>query len=211
MKKMKISDIDFEALFGRLDEEKDTGCAILGAVILDARLEDLYRTKLVCSKDELLKGMGPLSSFSSRITLGRALNWFDDNIRSDLDTIRDIRNDFAHGFDHKLSFLTQSVDMRCKNLKTASAHLEGYDLALSREGQISNHLVMSMKSSFEPARKRFELTVSFLSQYLEQLKDNKKDSSSQSFYKEVRELSANSKKQFIFKGEASVDKSELKE
>lgn len=44
-----------------------------------------------------------MSSFSGRINLAYCLGWISDEARRDLHVIRDLRNRFAHGFEHSLS------------------------------------------------------------------------------------------------------------
>lgn len=59
---------------------------------------------------------GPLGSFSARIKLAQYLNLVSSQVRRDLDTIRDIRNDFAHKLEFE-DFNTQSIKDRCMNLQ----------------------------------------------------------------------------------------------
>jgi len=190
MKKKKIEDVDIEAFSEKFNTETDIACAVLGAAILDARLDDLFRNRLSCFKTELLGNMSPIGTFSARIRLACALDWVSGEIQTDLDTIRSIRNDFAHGIDHELTFASSSISDRCKNLKTAEVHLEGYDLAIDRPCNVSESVIHSLKSKFESPRWRFQLTVEFLSQYLDQIKTDTSYASTR-FFDEVRELSAN--------------------
>lgn len=44
----------------------------------------------------VFEGTGPLSTFSSKISLCRALGLFGEEVRHDLQILRKIRNDFAH-------------------------------------------------------------------------------------------------------------------
>ena len=86
-------------------KESDRACGVLGAALLDAKLESIFRTNLKLYEKELLDNFSsPLSSFSARIVLARALNWINDDAYHDLNKIRSIRNEFAHSFDHDLSF-----------------------------------------------------------------------------------------------------------
>ncbi|RYD65041.1 MAG: hypothetical protein EOP84_32230 [Verrucomicrobiaceae bacterium] len=51
----------------------------------------------VTQMDDLFHDKGaPLSTFSNKIIMGRALRLFGENDQSDLDAIRSIRNQFAH-------------------------------------------------------------------------------------------------------------------
>ena len=83
--------------------------AILGAVMVELHLERLVRSKLKHKDDEtwamLVADNGPLGSFYSQIAMGYSLGIYDNNMRNDLNIVRNIRNAFAHSkksiqFDH---------------------------------------------------------------------------------------------------------------
>jgi DNA-binding MltR family transcriptional regulator len=85
---------------------------------LDAALESMIAKFMVDDPevvDRLLGRTRPLSSLSSRIDLAYCVGLIGPAARTDLNTIRDIRNDFAHLIDG-LSFDDQSVVGRCNNL-----------------------------------------------------------------------------------------------
>jgi hypothetical protein len=101
-----------------LTPESDRGCALFAAAYLDVCLSDLLYVSLVANKDidkDLFEGTAPLSTFSSRIKLAYYLGLVSRNCRRDLDIIRGVRNDFAHK-PEPISFKTQSIRDRCKNL-----------------------------------------------------------------------------------------------
>jgi len=66
-------------------------------------------------EEELFKSNAPLSSFSSRIKMAYYLGKLSASARRDLETIRSVRNDFAHHPEH-LDFEVQSIKDRCANL-----------------------------------------------------------------------------------------------
>lgn len=83
-----------------LTPETDRGCALMAAAYLDDQLEALMRGVLLADTralDELLSGLGPLATFSSRIELCYLLGLIPVKCRRDLHLIRKIRNEFAHG------------------------------------------------------------------------------------------------------------------
>ena len=108
----------FFAFREALSAESDRGCALFASAYLDKALSDLLYLSLVYNKDiekDLFKGTAPLSCFSSRIKLTFYLGKISADCKRDLDTIRGIRNDFAHD-PSLISFDTQSIADRCRNL-----------------------------------------------------------------------------------------------
>lgn len=109
---------EFVAFRRALSEESDRGCALFAAAYLDSALEGLFRSSVVEGKkidEELFEGSSPLATFSGRIKLAYYLGLISAEFRADLETIRKIRNDFAHDAT-LLSFETQSIADRCRNL-----------------------------------------------------------------------------------------------
>ncbi len=101
-----------------LTSESDRGCALFAAAYLDKSLSDLLYVSLVENKNiekDLFDGTAPLAMFSSRIKLAYYLGLISQACRRDLDTIRGIRNDFAH-YPEIISFQNQSISDRCRNL-----------------------------------------------------------------------------------------------
>ena len=169
MPKKSLEHFDLDAFSARLGSESDRACAVLGAALLDAKLEDLFRERFLAYQDELLGNSGPLGSFSSRIRLACALAWISEDARHDLDVIRDIRNTFAHSFDHELSFIDQSVAARCSNLRSLKELFRGTDYAATQATNVSPAVIHAMGDALKPPRMRFQVAVEFLSQYLDQL------------------------------------------
>ena len=154
----------------RFREETDRACAVLGAALLDDCLERLFRRSLRAHADELLEANGVLATFSARIKLSRSLNWINDDVEHDLNVIRRIRNEFAHSFDHALSFSDGPTANRCQSLRTARALLDGHELAASRpQKHLSPEIIKAMASVFDPVRSRFEITVEFIAQHIDTL------------------------------------------
>ena len=143
---------------------------MLGAALLDARLESLYERRLRDSREELLSSNGPLGAFSARIRVARALAWISEDVRYDLDQIRSIRNEFAHNFDHELSFATQSIADRCRTLRVAKVLIEANEEAASTPHRnLSAAVIRAMGAILHPPRHRFEVTVEMLAQHIDEL------------------------------------------
>lgn len=180
-----------------MSKESERASIVLGSALLDEKLKQVFKRKLSCFVDKLVDGMGPLSTFSSRISLARALEWISEEVRSDLDTIRKIRNDFAHSIDYNLSFFDDSVKTRCENLKTSQAYIGGFDDAANAWKPGTRGLTpagfRAMQSVFTSPRKRYELAVSFLSQYLDEVPEGVLPYTGSDILEEIRSISANSR------------------
>jgi len=110
--------VEFLAFRRALSDESDRGCALFAAAYLDTALEGLFRASVLEGKkieEELFEGSSPLATFSGRIRLAYYLGLISAEFRADLETIRKIRNDFAHDAT-VLSFDTQSIADRCRTL-----------------------------------------------------------------------------------------------
>ncbi|MEH0166709.1 MltR family transcriptional regulator [Roseateles microcysteis] len=109
---------EFVAFRRALSDESDRGCALFAAAYLDTALEGLFRASILEGKktdEELFEGSAPLATFSARIKLAYYLGIVSAEVRADLETIRKIRNDFAHDATI-LSFESQSIADRCRHL-----------------------------------------------------------------------------------------------
>jgi DNA-binding MltR family transcriptional regulator len=89
-------------------KESDRGLALVSAEFFDAALERLLLARFISGlkrRPKLIKplfeGFGPLSTFSSKISVSYAFDLLEDWMAADLDVIRRIRNEFAHSFEPK--------------------------------------------------------------------------------------------------------------
>jgi hypothetical protein len=194
MPKHSLHDIDLNTFGVQLSAETDRACGVLGAALLDAKLEALLRHCLSAFQDELLGNAKPLGSFSARISIARALALISEDAAADFDTIRRIRNDFAHSFDHGLDFTNQSIADRCANLRCACAFLKGFDEAAARPARnLSSDVIRVMQGAITSPRKRYELAVDFLAQYVDDLPAVKFEYAGPDIVGEVHALSANTR------------------
>lgn len=192
MPRKKLQDIDLDGFGERLNSESDRACGVLGAALLDAKLEAVFRTRLGAFQDDLLGNARPLGAFRTRIRLAGALGWITDDVRADLDTIRVIRNDFAHSFDHDLAFTDESISAHCSNLKTAQAYIDGFDIAArAPDRKLSSEAIHTMQNVFRSPRWHFQLAIDFLTQYLDDVSVDATLDPRVTFLDEVRSLSAN--------------------
>jgi hypothetical protein len=111
---------DLDELVAELGHGSDRACAIIATANVESFLTTAILIKLVLIKlenidDETLKALesqnGALGGFFSKIYLGYALDLYDKATRNDLETIRKIRNAFAHA-SRPISFLNEEVSGR---------------------------------------------------------------------------------------------------
>jgi DNA-binding MltR family transcriptional regulator len=110
---------EFEVIKELEESRSDRATAIVASAILEERLSSAITSRL--QKDEkalsrLFKYSGPLGTFSSKIDLGYLMGLYGKEIYCDLNTIREIRNEFAHSL-RTSGFKSQRVNDLCKNLK----------------------------------------------------------------------------------------------
>lgn len=109
-----------------LEAQTDRGAAIIGCAIVDDFLTDAIKKRLILKSDvsnRLFKHeSGPLAHFSAKIDMGFALGLNRNDMRSDMHTIRRIRNGFAHSAP-RLAFSDSEVTRLCSELRTAKTTL----------------------------------------------------------------------------------------
>lgn len=99
-------------VFRKLAGETDTGIAIVSAAYVDDCLKRLFSLNVDTSSRKIFKVItefnGPLGTFSSRIDLAFAFGLISKNTHQRLNSIRKIRNDFAH-HPFGISFNTEKI------------------------------------------------------------------------------------------------------
>lgn len=158
--------------FEACKKESDRGLALVAAEFFDATIERLLRARFsvgLKSQPKLIKplfeGFGPLSTFSSKISVSYAINLLQDWMASDLDLIRRIRNDFAHSLesktfrDPKISGMVDQLASLAKliqgrpNISGATSR-EKYVLACARTGALLQAKVVVLESDGSDEMKR---------------------------------------------------------
>jgi len=119
----KLSE-DWDEFFHEFAGESDRAAAVLSAAYLDELLKNLIANFLVDDKKAVEKLLdskkaphAPLSTFSARITAAYCLGLIDEVQYNDLNTIRQIRNHFAHSL-HGLNFNSVTIVKEVNKLKT---------------------------------------------------------------------------------------------
>ncbi|WP_109479669.1 MltR family transcriptional regulator [Paraburkholderia sp. C35] len=111
--------VDFLSFATTLKTESDRACALMAAAWLDDQLGLLLRENFLEDKkatELLFDATGPLSTFSGRIALARALGLIPKAVLNDLLTLKRIRNDFAHTA-APIDFSIEPIASRCHNLQ----------------------------------------------------------------------------------------------
>ena len=107
--------------FERVAAMEDRSLAIMTTSMLERYLGLAVMTRFgrLISKDDYNRIFGPnapLASLSAKINLCHSLGILIGDMRNDLNLMRKIRNDFAHGIT-ELSFSDKAVSDRCNQLK----------------------------------------------------------------------------------------------
>ena len=137
-----ITEEHHAALRREMLEGTDRSSALLGAALVDTTLRHAIRSRFVAMDEAgyrtlFLEPTAPLSSFAARIKLGRAIGIYGPHYNGMLDTIRRVRNAFAHSV-IPLEFSHEAISDECRNLPEALVDKPGLDhnLSLYRERYI---------------------------------------------------------------------------
>lgn len=121
---MEEEDIEYLSKFlTEFQAESDRGAALVGAALLDARLERLLLSHMLPGKlaiELVTGGNEPLGTFSARINASHVLGLITAAERQDLNIIRAIRNEFAHR-EHEITFTDQKIEGLCSSLQSRRA------------------------------------------------------------------------------------------
>lgn len=115
---------DWEGWLKEFQNESDRATAILGAAFLDAKLEELIIEFLVDDNDVVNSLLGterPLGTFGSRNSVAYCLGLISKNLYKDINTIKKVRNRFAHNL-HGINFSRSDIRDLCNNLTTPKKH-----------------------------------------------------------------------------------------
>lgn len=111
---------DFMGYLYGLNNESERGLVLITAAMLDDLLEQTIGAFLISGADhkKLFEGASsPLSSFSAKCEIAYSLALISEREYSEIQTIRKLRNKFAHSFTG--SFEDQSIKDMCSNLSYA--------------------------------------------------------------------------------------------
>ncbi len=117
--KFPEKDAFFDLLGATMTDRNDRAAVLTVVSLLEGALQKSLATKFIPDdkgKLEYMFGSGaPLRDFSAKIKMGFALGVYGPNTRADLDTIREVRNSFAHTMS-PIYFNTPEVENVCKRI-----------------------------------------------------------------------------------------------
>lgn len=123
---MKISDLSYEPLTDdeyseaveAIESEDDRSAGILGCTLIEDALKSILISVIENSDDldSVFRAKeGPFNTLSQKTTAAYALGFFNKQVKSDIDTIRSIRNQFSHAL-RKIDFNSPEISIECKKL-----------------------------------------------------------------------------------------------
>jgi DNA-binding MltR family transcriptional regulator len=115
---------DYIALIRESKDESDRGMSLILAAWLDDALDQYLRTRMVNDVKVVESLFGPdrpLGTFSAKINATYGFAYISMDVFRDLNTIREIRNLFAHDRG-TISFATQSIADKCKTFHVLRKH-----------------------------------------------------------------------------------------
>lgn len=122
---------EFVAIVAEIEAEtengSDRGTVLVGAAVVDNCLRRILFVAMPDSDaaNELLAddGRAPLGTFSARTLAARAMGLISAEEQSCINTIRKIRNIYAHEFGHAID--QNSIDDMCRDLEVRADRLSG--------------------------------------------------------------------------------------
>ena len=114
---------DFTEMVASFTTESDRGCALIAGSFLENTLKMALEGYVVdydeTFLDKLFVGSdAPMGTFSAMIKMGRALGFYDKGIQAQLETLKAIRNAFAHA-QKPINFSQPTVVSHCEKLIVA--------------------------------------------------------------------------------------------
>ncbi len=137
----------------------DRAGAIVGSTMIETRLEAAIKARVKLTskiEKEMFGPMGPLGSFSAKIYLGFMLGLYGETACRELNTIRKIRNWFAHHLDDA-TFASDKISQLCMNLELVKRHTSE---VMPTTAPLP-FWVKATEAELADPRYRFNLSVSF--------------------------------------------------
>ena len=131
---------EFVPFLDNLNKESERGAVLISVSYLEQQLKEIVSTFL-CEGDaseRLLEGFNaPLGTLAARAAAATAMGLISTREYRELETIRKIRNQFAH--DYCTSFSDQGIADRCRNLTFLAKDYS--DVVVDARGQFTSAAV----------------------------------------------------------------------
>lgn len=144
---------DWETILKELQSESDRAAAIVGVALLDAKLEQAFRTVMLDGLSEnelkdLFEGpTAPLGSYAGKVRVAHALGIIGDKSFADLKKLGAIRNRFAHQLDIT-SFEDEDVPQLCDQLQLTAIRFMMQDLPATPREKFIHSTVLAANMMF---------------------------------------------------------------
>lgn len=152
---------EIDAVFARLESADDRAVAVVGSLVVENAVDQLVGAhvpgykKLAAHQDY---------SLSMRIELARALRLCPARLLGAADTVRRIRNDFAHRLE-----LARLADCKPEHLASARGHLQQIQLTMV-EGKTDREVFRNLVSMVYLSLRGYAFHVERLNQYVREEK-----------------------------------------
>src|SRR5439155_15847845 len=127
-------------LFRTFSQMPDQAVALICTAWIERSLERVILSRMTrltkSQRADLFVGLAPLATLTAKIRLAFALKIIGPSAVTDLEIIKDIRNQFAHSF-HPLTFQTRAIALACRRLKTPE---RTYYLSLTKAQRASTEI-----------------------------------------------------------------------
>jgi hypothetical protein len=127
-----------------LESDSDRAAGIVGAALVDESLTALLKSRLHPDEN------GPLGAFSVKITMGFLMRLYSPEAQKELETIKDIRNQFAHRIARSFQF--NSIRDLANNL-SISERVEFY---ITNDATEQKPVVLYIGTGSKPADRSVE-------------------------------------------------------
>lgn len=127
---------EFMPFLDDLNSESPRGAVLIACSFIAEQLREIISAYLVEDSDsgQLLEGFNaPLGTFSARAMCAHCLGLVSDTERDDCDTLRRIRNEFAHN--HKATFTNPKIVDLCRNLHASAKDYD--EVVVDAKGQFT--------------------------------------------------------------------------
>ena len=141
----------------------DATIAIMAATVIDDRLALVIRSRLRNDQKiarDLFGIGGPIGDFGTKIKLGYMLGIYSKLGYEELDTVRRVRNEFAHQV-RSADFLAERIRDRCMGLKIVESAL------VTRRSSDSSFPFYDYGDELQTPKGRFVVTARFMMDILE--------------------------------------------